>query len=122
MIKRKVYKEINSNPQLIVSFRAPFVDLIQLWKLCRETYNHVVNKLVEQSTVVTYNREYICPHCVLTERPIESSYKLPLAEVMESKCSNQCDALCLNEDIPDRKTYIPAAFLAPITQGKAIVL
>ena len=108
-----------TNPQLTVRLRAPSTDLISLWELCLTSYNNVVNELAMKSALVTYNRLYICPHCILRGCSIDSAYKLPLSLVMKSRCEDQDQQLCLSPGTSDTQpTAVPAALLQPLTQGK----
>ena len=94
----------HTNPQLTVRLRAPSTDLISLWELCLTSYNNVVNELATKSTLVTYNRLYICPHCILRGCSIDSAYKLPLSLVMESRCDDQVQQLCLSPGTSNNRT------------------
>ena len=108
-----------TNPQLTVRLRAPSTDLIPLWKLCLKSYNNVVNDLATKSAMVTYNRLYICPHCILRGCSIDSAYKLPLSLVMESRCDNQHQQSCLSPGTSNTEPEtVPAALLQPLTEGK----
>ena len=109
----------HTNPQLTVRLRAPSTDLISLWELCLKSYNNVVNYLATKSAMVTYNRLYICPHCILRGCSIDSAYKLPLSLVMESRCDNQHQQSCLSPGTSNTEPEtVPAALLQPLTEGK----
>ncbi len=107
------------DPQLSVQLRAPASDLIPLWRMCLDSYSRVVNKLVKQSTVVTFNKAFICPHCILKGRSNDDAHTLTPSVVMKSRCVDQIVALCLK---PNRdgltRASIPAAFTAPVYTGQ----
>ena len=110
-------------PQLTIRLRAPVNDLLALWKLCFDSYASVVDSLAGESTLRTYKKVFICPHCILTGQPMETAHKLPLREVMESRCDDYCYTQCPKSENPSQgPTVVPAAIHRPLIQGKKLVL
>ena len=102
-----------SNSKLIAKFRAHHSDLFDLWKLCLNIYN-IVSKFAEISTVITYDKVYICPHCILAGYSSDSAYKLSLDQVVVSRCGQNLTTSCPNDV---HGAEIPAAFHQPILKG-----
>ena len=115
MVQRQmVVSEERQHEQLVVSLRTHCSGIFDLWESCVMIHDEIVNKVMEANSVVTYNKLFICPHCILTERPLESAHKLPLGKVMQSRCSNVYTDFCPNEDTENRKeSVVPAAFYHP---------
>ena len=103
------------DPQLVVRIRAPLSDLLYLWRICIESYKVVVNDLVDQSAVVTFNKVFVCPHCILNGCTSETAHLLPLGDVMQNQSTDTSDVLCPKTDIPGQT--IPGAFWRPVLSG-----
>ena len=111
-------KDNKDDPQLVVSIRAPLSDLLYLWNICIDSYKVVVNDLVNQSAVVTFNKIFVCPHCILAGRTSETAHLLPLGDVMQNQSTDTSDVLCPKTDILGQtKRTIPGAFWRPVLSG-----
>ena len=107
------------NPRIVVQLRAPATDVSQLWKLAINSYNKVVNILVDGNIVVTFNKVFVCPHCILARRPFSEAYKVQLGDVMQSNCSTAGEQFCPKADIVGQThRALPAALLLPISSGE----
>lgn len=119
-VKILIQRQKTTTPRLVVKLRAESGGIFDLWKFSLDIYDQVVNKLVEQNDIMTYNKAYICPHCILTGRSVESAYQIPLGEVMRSRCDDQYDLSCQNADISGKQqSVVPAAFLRPLIKGES---
>ena len=120
MVQRQVVvSDERQHEQLVVSSRAHYPDIFDLWELCVMIHDEIVSKVMEANSVMTYKKMFICPHCILTERPLESAHKIPLGEVMQSRCSTDYFLSCPNADTANMKvSIVPAAFLQPIIVGE----
>ena len=106
------------NPQLVVNIRAPLSDLLDLWTICIDSYKVVVNDLVNQSAVVTFNKVFVCPHCILAGRTSETAHLLPLGDVIQNQSTDTSDVLCPKTDILGQtKRTIPGPFWRPVLSG-----
>ena len=100
--------------QLSIKFRAPGHEIINLWEWCCLVYNDVLKALIEVDTIVTYDKKFVCPHCILNGRSYEESEKYPLGVIMESVYDGKTTTeLCRTE-------VIPAAYLKPPRPGQWI--
>ena len=128
MVQRQMdVSEERQHEQLVVSLRAHYPDIFDLWELCVVTLYDIVNKVMEANSVMTYKKMFICPHCILTERPLKSAHKRPLGEVMQSRWGTDCflDYFldCPNPDTANMKvSTVPAAFFQPIIVGETFAL
>ena len=124
MVQRQVVvSDERQHEQLVVSSRAHYPDIFDLWELCVMIHDEIVSKVMEANSVMTYKKMFICPHCILTERPLESAHKIPLGEVMQSRCSTDYFLSCPNPDTAKMKvSTVPAAFFQPIIFGETFTL
>ena len=120
MVQRQMdVSDERQHEQLVVSSRAHYPDIFDLWELYVMIHDEIVSKVMEANSVMTYKKMFICPHCILTERPLESARKLPLGEVMQSRCSTDYFLSCPNPDTANMKvSIVPTAFLQPIIVGE----
>ncbi len=104
---------------LTVKMRHPSTCQMQLWELNRRIFQ-CLDKLIEQSPVVTYDTEHVCPHCILTGRPSDQAVRRPLEDVMRSRCGKDVGLAenCDNADVDGRgTTAVPTALLFPLAEG-----
>ena len=108
------------NPMLTVKLRGASNEPVTLWKYYLRIY-HALYSLVDQSPIVTYSMEHVCPHCILTGRSLREAVRQPLGAVMRGRCGEQLKGTCENaqEDDPPI-AEIPMAFLLPLKSGKPV--
>lgn len=117
LIRRHLDKD---NPKLTVQIRAPSREIELLWQCCRDSYYKVVDNLISASPVVTYDKAFICPHCLLRGRDVNSADKLHLDYVMGDRCDEATTASCFCPDIEGHtRATVPAAFLRPLDKGNS---
>ena len=110
------------NPMLTVKLRGASNQPVTLWKYYLRIY-HALYSLVDQSPIVTYSMEHVCPHCILTGRPLSEAVRQPLGAVTRDRCGEQLKGTCENaqeDDPPIAK--VPMAFLLPLKSGKTVKL
>ena len=103
---------------LTVKLRGASNEPATLWKYYLRIYDALYS-LVDQSPIVTYSMEHVCPHCILTGRSLREAVRQPLGAVMRGRCGEQLRGTCENaqEDDPPI-AEIPMAFLLPLKAGK----
>ena len=107
--------------QLVISLRIHYPDIFDLWQMCVTLHDDILNRVMEANSVVTYHKMFVCPHCILTERPLESAHKLPLDEVMQPRHGSDYFLNCPNPDTATvKESIVPAVFLRHVIVGEDI--
>ena len=82
------------NPELTIDFRAQCHEIDHLWEWCFLIYTDVLKKIIEDDTIVTYSKVFVCPHCLLAGNSYEDLQHYQLGVVMDSQCGGQVDMVC----------------------------
>ena len=125
LVQRRISQE-QQHEELVVSLRTHREDFFEFLDLNLIIYNDIVSKVMNSISVTNYKRLYVCPHCILTERPLSGeAYTLPLETVMRSRDGSSTNRrndyfeTCPNADVTNAtESTVPAIFFQPLILGK----
>ncbi len=111
LLRRELHDE--ARPLISVKVRGPPEELYLLWDLLLKSYE-AINTVAKQSPVLTCDKSFPCPHCIMSGYTLEEAEIHPIKAIMVMRCT-QLTADCGNHVKPSK---IPAALLAPPGKGK----
>ena len=102
LLVRRVDDKANNMASIVIQIRSKSEKLDQMYKLCVSVIKSIQN-LREVFPGILYNKEYICPHCILTDA--EAPHSIPLDEALLEHPGNTRQLDCKQDEIPAALHY-----------------